>query len=62
MFKQCSPDYLIQVPQNYCDHEAEKVITINDTIIMWDVLIVTDRAILANFPDIVLYDKKKIKK
>jgi len=37
----------------------ERFIIVNSTTIMWDILIITDRKILANQPDVVLHDKKE---
>jgi hypothetical protein len=36
-----------------------KVTNVSVTNIMWDVLVITDRTILANWSDIVLHDKKE---
>ena len=35
------------------------VISVNGTTIMTEILVITDRAILANKPDKVLHDKKE---
>ena len=37
-----------QVTDKYYEHVPERVININGTAIMWDVLVVTDRTISAN--------------
>jgi len=38
----------LQVTDEYYEHISEKVINVNDTTIIWDVPITTDRTILAN--------------
>jgi len=43
----------------YYEHIPERVITVNGTTIVWDVLVVTDRTILANRPGKLLYDKRE---
>jgi hypothetical protein len=43
----------------YYEHVPERVIYINDTTTMWDVPVITDRTILANWLDTVLRDKEK---
>lgn len=48
----------VQVQDKYYEHVPEKVLNINDTIVLWDVPIITDRTILANRPDLVFHDKK----
>jgi hypothetical protein len=49
----------LQVTDRYYEHIPGKVINISDTTIMWDVLVITDRTILANLPDIILHVKKE---
>jgi hypothetical protein len=51
----------LQVTDNtsYYEHIPERVININCTAIMWDILVITDQTILANRPDKVLHDKKE---
>jgi len=62
------PDYIhwtirqhmgLQVTDKYYKHIPERVITVNGTTIMWNVLVITDGTILANQPDIVQHDKKE---
>ncbi|XP_030745272.1 uncharacterized protein LOC115874305 [Sitophilus oryzae] len=48
----------VQVQDKYYEHIPEKVLNINDTVVLWDVPIITDRTILANRPDLVFHDKK----
>jgi hypothetical protein len=48
----------LQVIEKY-DHTSEGIININGTTIMCDVPVITDRTILANWPDIILHDKKE---
>ena len=48
----------LQVTDNYYEHIPEKIINVNSTTTIWDVPVVTDRTILANWPDLVLHDKK----
>jgi len=43
----------LQVTDKYYKHIPERVITVNGTTIMWDVLVITDGTILANRPDMV---------
>jgi len=38
----------LQVPYKYYEHVPERVLCVNSTTIMWDVLVITDRTILAN--------------
>jgi hypothetical protein len=47
----------LQFTDSCCEHIPETVIYINGATIMWDILVITDRKILANRPDIVLHDK-----
>jgi hypothetical protein len=47
----------LQVTDRYCENIAERVINVNGATIMWDILVTTDRTMLANRPDIVLHDK-----
>jgi len=49
----------LEVTDSYCEHIPEMVININGTAIMWDISVITNRAILANWFDEVLRDKKK---
>jgi len=49
----------LQVTGTYCEHMPEKVINVNGTIVMWDVPVITDQAVLANQPSTVLHDKKE---
>jgi hypothetical protein len=49
----------LQVTDRYCVHGPERVINVKYTAVMWDVPVITDRAILANRPVIVLHDKKE---
>jgi hypothetical protein len=49
----------LQVTEKYYEHISERVINVNSTTTIWDVLIITDQTILANQPDIVLHDKKR---
>jgi hypothetical protein len=36
----------------------ERVINVNDTTVIWDILVIADQTILTNWLDIVLHDKK----
>jgi len=47
----------LHVTDKYYEHTAEKVINVKGTSGTWDVSVITDRTILVNRPDIVLYDK-----
>jgi hypothetical protein len=47
----------LQVTDKYCEHIPGRVINVNGATIMWDILVITDRTILANRPDIILHDK-----
>jgi hypothetical protein len=38
----------LQVTDRYCEHIPERVINVNSATIMWDILVITDRTILAN--------------
>jgi len=49
----------LQVPDKYCHHIPERAINVNGTTCMWDVPGVTDRTVLTNRPDTVLYDRKE---
>jgi len=49
----------LQVTDKYYGHVPEMVISVNGTTIMREILVITDRAILANKPDKVLHDKKE---
>jgi len=46
----------LQVTERYYEHISEGIINVNSTTTMWDVLVITDRTILANRPDIVMHD------
>ena len=48
----------LQVTDKYYEHIPERVINVNGTAVMWYILRITDRTILANPPGIVLRDKK----
>jgi len=39
------------VSDDYYDHILERVISVNGTIIMWDIPVITDGTILTNRPD-----------
>jgi len=47
----------IQATDNYSKHISERVMNVNGTTIMWDILVITGKTALANRPDIVLRDK-----
>jgi hypothetical protein len=47
------------VTDKYYEHIPERVITVNGTTIMWDVLVITDGTILVNQCDTVQHDKKE---
>ena len=49
----------LQVTENYYEYIPERVINVNSTTIMWDIPVITDWTILANWPDVVLHDKKE---
>jgi hypothetical protein len=49
----------IQATDNYSKHTSERIINVNSTTIMWDVLVITGQTVLANRPDMVLHDKKE---
>ena len=49
----------LRVTAKYYGHVPEMVISVNNTTIMRDILVITDRKILANKLDKVLYDKKE---
>ena len=49
----------LQFSDRSYEHIPDRVIYINGTAIMWDIPVITDRAILANRPDTALYDKKE---
>jgi hypothetical protein len=49
----------LQVTGKYYEHLPEMVINVKGATIMWDVPAVTDRTILANWPDKVLHDKEE---
>jgi len=48
----------LQVTDEYDEHMPERVINFKGITIMWDVPVTIDRTLLANRPDIVLFDKK----
>ena len=48
----------IPVTERWYEHKPEKVVEHNNITIMYDLAIQTDRAIGANRPDIVYYNKK----
>ena len=57
--RQQQPQHMgLQFTDNY-DHTPERIINVNGTTIMCNVLVITDRTILANWPDIVLHDKRE---
>jgi hypothetical protein len=47
------------VAERYHGHIPERVINISGTTIMWDIPIITDQTLLANWPHRVLHDKKE---
>ena len=49
----------LQVLDKYYHRIPERVINVNGTTFMWDVLGITDRTVLANRPDTVLHDRKE---
>jgi hypothetical protein len=49
----------LQVNDKYYEHIPERVLNINDTTLMCITLVIIDRTILANYPDIILHDKKE---
>jgi hypothetical protein len=49
----------LQVTDKYYKHIPKRDITDNGITIMWDVLVITDRTIPANIPDMVQHDKKE---
>jgi len=44
----------LQITDKYCERKPERVINVKSATVMLDVLVITDRIILANRPDIVL--------
>jgi len=48
-----------QVTDRYYEHIPGIVIIDNGTTIMWDVLVIADRKILAHLPDVLQCDKKE---
>jgi len=46
----------LQVTDKYYEHVPERVINVNRTTVMWDILVITVRKILGNQPDIILHD------
>jgi hypothetical protein len=46
----------LQVTGKYCEHVPERVINVNSTTVMWNILVITVRTILGNQSDIVLHD------
>ena len=49
----------LQVTDKYYEHVPEMDINIHGTIIMWDVSVITDWTISANWSDIVQHEKKQ---
>jgi len=49
----------LQVTDKYYKHIPERVVNINGTTIMWDILVITGQTVLANRIDIILHDKKE---
>lgn len=48
-----------QVCGKYYEHKPEKVVDINETTILWDVPVITDRNIAANRPDIIVHNRRE---
>jgi len=48
----------LQVTEKYHKHIPARVVNVNGTTIMWDVMIITGQTVLVNRPDI-LCDKKE---
>jgi hemoglobin-like flavoprotein len=46
----------LQVTDKYYEHVPERVINVNITTVMWDILVITVRKMLGNQPDIILPD------
>jgi len=49
----------IQATDSCSKHISERMVNVNGTTIVWDVLVITGQTALANRPDMVLHDKKR---
>ena len=49
----------LQVTEKFYEKVPEKVINVNDPTIIWDVPVITDKTITANWPDMVMHNKKE---
>jgi hypothetical protein len=49
----------VQATDIYSKHISERIININSTTSMWDILVIIGQTVLADWPDIVLRDKKE---
>ena len=50
---------MLQLTNKVYEHTPERVLNANGTTIMGELPVFTDRTVLANRPDIALYDKKE---
>lgn len=48
-----------EVTEHWYEHAPQKVTNVQDTVIMWDMAIYTDRTMAANRPDIVVHNRRK---
>ena len=46
----------LQVTVKYYEHVPERVINVNSTTVMWDILVILVQTMLGNQPDIMLHD------
>jgi hypothetical protein len=46
----------LQVTDKYYEHVPERVINVNSTTVIWNILVITVQTILGNQPDIVLHN------
>ena len=49
----------LPVTETYYMHETEEVTKMEDNVIMWDKILLTDRTILANMPDLIILNKNE---